>query len=245
MTPCRRDESRDDENLNREASADRNRRILLGAAGGFALATSGLLLPAWLIEDTAAAEQPVRRVQHRAAKRRQRRHHRLRQKRRLQRRRQRRNPGLISHLTDLLYLELPNNTGMPVLPWHGDSYLMEWHTGGGDTVGLSTEFELSRLGADAAGLEFLGFPERRPFVSVDSSGGASNVNLYYGGAMSAAGYVGGSKEIDNSQVRLGEEAIGFIETGPGQRHIVTITCGSDERSEHQRTRGFLIRFTSI
>lgn len=63
----------------------RSRRALLGAAGGLALATSGLLLPEWLVEETAAAGHPVGRVQKRADKRRDRKHHRLKQKRTQQR----------------------------------------------------------------------------------------------------------------------------------------------------------------
>ena len=41
----------------------RSRRGLLAAAGGIALATSGLLVPEWLVEEAAAGEKPGRRVQ--------------------------------------------------------------------------------------------------------------------------------------------------------------------------------------
>lgn len=65
-----------------------SRRSLLGAAaGGFALAASGLLLPAWLSDDAEAADHPSGKVQHRAGKRRQRGHHRAKQQRREQDRR--------------------------------------------------------------------------------------------------------------------------------------------------------------
>src|SRR5215216_6222446 len=40
-----------------------SRRGLLAAAGGIALATSGLLVPEWLVEEAAAGEKPGRRVQ--------------------------------------------------------------------------------------------------------------------------------------------------------------------------------------
>jgi hypothetical protein len=36
---------------------------LLAAAGGIALAKSGLLVPEWLVEEAAAGEKPGRRVQ--------------------------------------------------------------------------------------------------------------------------------------------------------------------------------------
>jgi hypothetical protein len=57
------------------------RRSLLGAAGGFALAASGLLLPNWLAEEAEADGNPVRRIQQRKdQRRRQARHHRRRSK---------------------------------------------------------------------------------------------------------------------------------------------------------------------
>jgi hypothetical protein len=46
------------------------RRALLGAAGGFALAASGLLLPGRLVEDAEADSNPVRRLQQRKNQRR-------------------------------------------------------------------------------------------------------------------------------------------------------------------------------
>ena len=46
------------------------RRALLSAAGGFALAASGLLLPGRLVEDAAADSHPVRRLQQRKNQRR-------------------------------------------------------------------------------------------------------------------------------------------------------------------------------
>jgi len=57
-----------------------SRRALIGVAGGFALATSGLLVPDWLIEEADAADQlPVRRVQQRKEQKRHKRgHHRKR-----------------------------------------------------------------------------------------------------------------------------------------------------------------------
>lgn len=56
-----------------------SRRALIGAAGGFALSTSGLLVPDWLTEEAEADDLPVRRVQQRKEqKRRKRGHHRKR-----------------------------------------------------------------------------------------------------------------------------------------------------------------------
>jgi hypothetical protein len=82
------DDAQDDRETT-EAPDTTRRRLLSTAASGFALAATGLFLPAsvlllpeWLVEEAEADNHPVRRVQHRAAKRRQRRHHRLKQKRR-------------------------------------------------------------------------------------------------------------------------------------------------------------------
>lgn len=60
-----------------------SRRALLGAAGGFALATSGLFVPDWLSEEADAADQlPVRRVQQRKERKRRKRGHDSRKRRR-------------------------------------------------------------------------------------------------------------------------------------------------------------------
>lgn len=46
------------------------RRLLLGAAGGLALAASGLLLPEWLRPESVAAEHPLNRLKKRQGRRR-------------------------------------------------------------------------------------------------------------------------------------------------------------------------------
>jgi hypothetical protein len=61
------------------AGVDR-RTLIRAAAGGFALAASGLLLPERLVEETAAADHPVRRILERKDG------HRARRRRRLERR---------------------------------------------------------------------------------------------------------------------------------------------------------------
>jgi hypothetical protein len=59
----------------REAQPAWSRRAVLGAAaGGFALAASGLLLPEWLVEEAEADNHPVRRSQGREERKRQKRH---------------------------------------------------------------------------------------------------------------------------------------------------------------------------
>ena len=60
--------------------------MLGAAAGGFALAASGLLLPAWLVEEAAADNHPVRGVQDRKQQRRDKRRHELEHNRRVKRR---------------------------------------------------------------------------------------------------------------------------------------------------------------
>lgn len=75
----------DEEGNSSGAVPSRNRRQLLGAAAsGFAVAASGLLVPAWLAGDATAADHPASHVQHGASKRRQRKHHRLKTRRREQ-----------------------------------------------------------------------------------------------------------------------------------------------------------------
>jgi hypothetical protein len=84
---CRRvsEDNRDgSQKLAPRTEAASSRRALLEAAGGFALAASGLLLPKWLVEESEAAADPVGNVQQRAGKRRQRRHRRINQQRREQ-----------------------------------------------------------------------------------------------------------------------------------------------------------------
>jgi hypothetical protein len=71
--------ARDDQWADRDGTAESeaargtvvSRRLLLGgAAGGFALATSRLLLPDWLVEEAQADNHPIRRVQQRQERRR-------------------------------------------------------------------------------------------------------------------------------------------------------------------------------
>jgi hypothetical protein len=94
-----------------------SRRALLGAAGGVALATSGLLLPDWLVEETAAAEHPVRRVQHHAAQHRRKQHHRREHHREGHRRQQRDASGGYRGVQ----LEIINNMGRSVkVIWFGN-----------------------------------------------------------------------------------------------------------------------------
>jgi hypothetical protein len=70
-----------------EARQAGSRRWLLGAAAGsFALAASGLVLPIWLVEEAEAAEYPVRRIQRRKDQRRKKRRNELQHRREVQRR---------------------------------------------------------------------------------------------------------------------------------------------------------------
>ena len=59
-----------------------SRRALIGAAGGFALVTSGLLVPDWLIEEAEANNLPVRHMQQRKEQKRRKRGHDRRKRRR-------------------------------------------------------------------------------------------------------------------------------------------------------------------
>lgn len=84
MTSEPNDFGHDGKAVPRESDAMLNRRALLGtAAGGFALAASGLLLPERLVEEAAADDHPVWRIQGRKDGQRGQR------KRRLERRRER------------------------------------------------------------------------------------------------------------------------------------------------------------
>lgn len=71
----------DDEHATGLAVVGSRRRLLGAAAGRFALAASGLLLPAWLSEDAEAADHPSGKVRRRAGKRQQRKHHNRKQQR--------------------------------------------------------------------------------------------------------------------------------------------------------------------
>ena len=69
-------DERDDRETN-DAPGTTRRGLLSAVTGGFALATGGLLLPDWLVDETEADNHPVRRIQHRKERKRQKqRHHR-------------------------------------------------------------------------------------------------------------------------------------------------------------------------
>lgn len=61
------------EDANEPRNTGSRRSLLSGAAGGLVLATSGLFLPNWLVEETEADDAPVRRVQQRKEQKRERR----------------------------------------------------------------------------------------------------------------------------------------------------------------------------
>ena len=70
-----RGQARDDtvEDASEPRNSGSRRSLLSGAAGGLVLATSGLFLPDWLLDEAEADNAPVRRVQQRKAQRRKRR----------------------------------------------------------------------------------------------------------------------------------------------------------------------------
>jgi hypothetical protein len=71
MIDERIDRETDETRLHADGRSDLTRRgLLAGAASSVALATSGLLLPDWLLEAAAADNHPVRRVQRRREQRR-------------------------------------------------------------------------------------------------------------------------------------------------------------------------------
>jgi hypothetical protein len=80
MSTARRDEWEDrGDAMGSEPEAPNawSRRALLGAASGFGLATSGLLLPEWLVAEAEAADDhPARPIQDRAGQKRSKRRHR-------------------------------------------------------------------------------------------------------------------------------------------------------------------------
>jgi hypothetical protein len=104
-----------------------SRRALLGTVGGgVALATSGLLLPEWLVE-AAAAEHPVERVQHRKEQRRGK-HHNQRQRRRDQQRRkrdQRDTPPGRHPVYDIAFL-VENHRSADIAVWGETSDYENW-----------------------------------------------------------------------------------------------------------------------
>lgn len=193
-----------------------SRRALFGAAmTGFALATSGLLLPDWLVAEAEAADHPVRRIQHRADKRRQRKHHRLKQKRTQQRHQQGAAdaPGVG---LKIFRLSLVNQSDLYTIA--------SLYTGTTDWVVGSDGTENTHINpggtngpfntADRhAGFSFFNFV-KRPFLWVAIPNGASpSTTMQTGGFLSRDGYQGGTTVVNQFPLGAGESVTKIVDFG--------------------------------
>lgn len=186
-------------------------RLLLGAAtSGIVLATSGLLLPEWLVEKAEAdegdglADHPVRNVQHRADKRRQRRHHRLKQKRRRQ---QRPADGRTTNLKDYwikrVNLTVINNTSetLSLTDYMGNG---NWVSQGDQTLSAFGGRYEQTDNSQSQGVLFKIL--NHPFLSAFNPViGTPFVRAEYGGSLGTFAYNDGTTAIDNTTLSENQE----------------------------------------
>ena len=183
-----------------------NRRAMLGAAAGFALAASGLLLPDWHLEEAEAADQhPVRNVQQRKEQRRKKQRNERNRKTHGRRDRDADKqhgrpdaPQLGPHGIKLT-VENQTSSDFKIKYWYGS---VGWSSQEGNLPSQGTFF----TGTEDlhAGIEFL--TERLPFVWVENPvADTPNTTYQYGGSMSFIGYTGGSIDVNHGTLEEGAE----------------------------------------
>lgn len=206
-----------------------SRRALFGAAGGFALAASGLLLPEWLDEEAEAADNhPVRGVQQRKAQRRRKQrggrdnhqgHHR--------RRDDARKPPQFG----------PKGIRLKVVNETGDSFAVCQHWVG--TVGwYRIRFEnLGKKGSTTstftndteelhAGILFPG--NKEPFVWVENPfAGTPNTTYQSGGTFSPFGYSGGTTIVNHGTLEEGAETTHRIDFTSTRTYAIKVRRETD------------------
>jgi hypothetical protein len=186
------------------------RSLLSGAASGFALAASGLLLPEWLAEEAAADNHPVRGVQDRKQHKRDKRRHKREHNRQLKNRQRGGKGSRGGILPDGVKVTVVNRFDTSNIPgqnrnisftyWHGtvgwvsDSVTRVVNAGGGTETLETNDLH--------AGILFAG----GIFAWVESPVGFTpNTTLQYGGTMTTFGYYGGTIAFDHTPLSVGQE----------------------------------------
>jgi hypothetical protein len=212
-------------------AAGLTRRILLGAAtGAVALATSGLLLPAWLVEEAVADTHPVRGVQQRKEQQRQKHRHRREHRRKGHRRqdhgedKQHGTPDAPRFGPDGIKLTVENETSsaFKIKFWYGTT---GWFSQEGDLGSSGTYFAGT---TDLhAGIEFL--TERLPFVWVENPvAGMPNTTYQYGGSMGFFGYFGGTVDVNHGTLEVGAQTRHDLPFTSTTKYAITVRRERDD-----------------
>lgn len=214
---------------NGEGGPAMSRRALLAAAGGFALAASGLLVPDWLVEEAAVADRhPVRGVQERKAQRRRKQrggrdnhhgHHRRRDN-------SRKPPELgpkgirlkVVNETDTSFMVLEHWVG--TIGWYRNKF--ENLNKQGSTLSTFTE-DTEEL---HSGVLFPG--EKQPFVWVENPfAGTPNTTYQSGGTFSSFGYKGGTTIVDHGTLEEGAETTHRIDFTASSTYAIKVRREND------------------
>jgi hypothetical protein len=178
-----------------EAQTAWSRRAVLGAAGGgFALARSGLLLPAWLGAEAEAANDPVRHIQHRKDRRRIKQRHKKHQGRHHRRthgnHKANRSPGA---LIDGIRWGYYSEAGVfDVEFWVRTNAGHGW--GLKDSQRVPNEHFVELRTTDVIGILWI---NHRYFLRAENVFGAVHVRLGYGGNFGSTGWVDGTTVVDD------------------------------------------------
>jgi hypothetical protein len=191
-----------------------SRRHLLGAAaGGFALATSGLLVPEWLVDEAEAGEHPVRRIQGRKEQQRQKRHHRRENRRQLQRRQddQKGNHAPGAFIDGIRWgIYSPPGTGaFDIEFWAIDPTLDVWVRAASRHV--QGEFFVELRTTNTIGVLWI---NRRYYFDGTNSFGTLKVSCGYGGSIGGFGWSNGTTVVDDFALpRYGSQAPDMVVDG--------------------------------
>lgn len=183
-----------------QATWQMDRRRML--VGGFALAASGLVVPALLIAETAA-DHPIRGTQRRADKRRDRKHHRLKQKRKRQRRQQ--SPaGSLRAEPNVLRLSLVNATDMTDLASLRTA-TGEWNDQNRTQLDIRANSTLGPYETADPRVAVSFFNDvYRPFLWLERLNGAVTTTWHSGGLLTPQGYSGGTTYVDHLALEPGD-----------------------------------------
>jgi hypothetical protein len=206
-----------------------SRRAVFGAAGGLALAASGLLIPEWFVEEAAADQHPVRGVQHRADKRRQRRRHQLMQ-RRQRRRKQGGSKGNPGAFIKGIKLNLVNEYQSNSVSGRYYSGTVGWDRGRGFNIPLhgSETFETGKL---HAGLLFRVIGDG-PFVWAENPlTSIPDVNVEVNGELTPNDYINGKFALAHEALKEGQETSVVVPEWTGAPQNIKITFRREDDTD--------------
>ena len=208
-----------------EIPSGSSRRLLLrGTAIGLA-STLGLVLPAWVIEDVAAANHPAQDIQRRNER------HRRKKRNARDRRSRDRDDKDRKHDSARPSGLGPSGIKMTVLNKTATDFKVKYWLG---TIGWeSQESDFPSQGTLYAGtedlhlgIEFL--TERLPFIWVENPlAGTPSTTFQYGGSMHFAGYIGGTVEVNHGTLAVDAETAHSIPFTSARNYGVKVRRESD------------------